>query len=59
MQAQLLPIFLLTMPLALCFMCIRGCDAKERALIPVRPLIRDCAHHCATIDRGSPSRPAA
>jgi hypothetical protein len=38
MQAQLLPIFLLTMPLALCFICIWGCDAKERALAPVRSL---------------------
>ncbi len=36
MQAQLLPIFLLAMPLALCFICMRGCEAKAHALISAR-----------------------
>jgi hypothetical protein len=44
MQAQLLPIFLLAMPLALCFICIWGSGAKGHALAPVRSLVRPQRH---------------
>lgn len=49
MQAQLLPILLLAIPLALCVICVGG-GARGPELAPVRAVARTRGCH-ATLDR--------
>jgi hypothetical protein len=57
MQAQLLPVFLLTMPLALCFLCLS--EVTRTSVRLPRAFVGDALATMAGPSRGAPPRPAA